>query len=577
MKITAKYFRYLSLVLLLLGCNDDFMDRYPTDSINEGNFWNNENELKQYVNPFYESSVALIGHRTAHEASLLVTGDNQSDNLVPLTYNIVAAGEHVVPATGGGWSWNLVRAYNYFLVRYNQTPIEQSVKDKYAAEVKLFKAFEYFDKVKRFGDVPWLSRDLSTDSEELYAPRDSRTLVMDSVLADLDWAIAKLPAKGEEEPNRFNRDAALAAKARICLHEGTFRKYHGIEGAQKFLEEALEASGILINEGHYQVYNTGNPESDYGTVFSSLDLSGNSEIIMYRKYDVDLLGTRTVQHIQDNGFGTHASKSLVDTYLCDDGLPIAMSARFQGHDSIQAEMTNRDPRLTQTICYPRTKIQAGFPGPAIPGTDFASSSLSSGVGPTGYQILKYWVDDPQEYLRIQNGILDAPLFRYGEVLLIHAEAAAELGVCDQAMLDKTINVLRDRAGMPAMVKADVENWINDANYVLDYPGITSALINEIRRERRVELAIENFRYDDMMRWKAGKLFEQRVLGMKFVQSVYPEVVVGKDIYLDENGFIWPYAKSLPNGRTFDEEKHYYFPLPTEELVLNSNLKQNPKW
>src|SRR5690606_1049269 len=142
---------------------------------------------------------------------------------------------------------------------------------------------------------------------------------------------------------------------------------------------------------------------------------------------------------------------------------------------------------------------------------------------------------------------------------------------------KTINELRARAGVPPMIKADVENWINDAQYVLDYPGITSSLINEIRRERRVELAIENFRYDDLMRWKAGKLLEQRVLGMKFVQEVYPEVVVGQDIHLDENGFIWPYATSLPNGRTFDEEKHYYFPLPTEELVLNPNLKQNQKW
>ncbi|HYH56426.1 MAG TPA: RagB/SusD family nutrient uptake outer membrane protein, partial [Anseongella sp.] len=447
----------------------------------------------------------------------------------------------------------------------------------YAGEVKIFKALEYFSLVKRFGDVPWLSRDLGADSEELYAPRDSRILVMDSVLQDLDWAIAKLPGKQEAEAGRINRDVALAVKARICLHEGTFRKYHGMEGSEKFLNEALDASNLLMQEGNYQVFDQGNPQADYGTVFSSLDLSGNPEIILYKKYETDLLGTRTVQFIHDNAMNSGASKSLVDAYLCDDGLPVSMSPRFLGHSSIDEEMLNRDPRLTQTIVYPRTKMQAGLPGPAIPGTDFGGSSLSAGICPTGYQILKYWVDDIEEYLRIQNGILDAPLFRYAETLLIHAEAAAELGVCDQAVLDKTINILRDRAGMPHLLLPAAEAWENNPDYRLDYENISSALINEVRRERRVELAVENFRYDDLIRWKEGKLLEQRLLGMKFVQSVYPGVEVGQDIFLDENGFIWPYARSLPNGRTFDENKHYYFPLPTEELVLNPNLEQNEGW
>lgn len=572
-----KYTSYIFFIILFIGCNDDFMERFPTASIVEENFWNNENELKQYVNTFYQITHAFSGHSTGHNLSPLLVGDAQSDNLVPINYNVVAAGEHVVPPTGGGWDWGYIRRCNYFLTRYNQAPIEQSVKDIYAGEVKVFKALEYFELVKRFGDVPWLSRDLSPNSEELYASRDSRVLVMDSVLTDLDWAIDKLLPKEEAEPGRVNRDVALAVKARICLHEGTFRKYHGINGHEKFLNEALSASNTLIDEGNYQIFNEGNPQEDYGKVFNSQDLSGNPEMILYKKYEFNLLGHRTVQFVQDNGMNSGASKSLIEAYLADDGLPISISPEYLGDNSIDDEMLNRDPRLTQTFVYPRTKIQEGFPGPPIPGTDFSSSSLGSGIVPTGYQIHKYWVDDEEEYLRIQNGILDVPLFRYAEILLIHAEAAGELGVCDQSVLDETINPLHDRVGIPHLTLAAVGNWGSSPNYELDYANISSPLINEIRRERRVELAVENFRYDDLMRWKEGKKLEERLLGMKFVQSVYPDVTVGQDIFLDENGFIIPYAKSLPGGRTFDENKHYFFPLPTEELVLNPALKQNTGW
>lgn len=572
-----KHKLYILLTILAFGCNDDFLNRYPTAAINEENFWNNENELQQYINSLYQNTNHFEGHGNAHTHSPMITGDNQSDNQVPVDYNEVAAGEHVVPATGGGWTWNHVRTCNYFLNRYDQTPITQSIKDGYAGEVRVFRALEYFRLVKRFGDVPWISEDLATNSEKLFAPQDSRIVVMDHVLEDLDWAIEHLPNADESVQGRINRDVALILKARICLHEGTFRKYHDIEGSGAFLEEALEASQILMNEGNYELYNTGNPETDYATVFNSLDLSGNPEIIMYRRYEEDLLGNRTVQFVHDNAFNTGGSKSLIDAYLCNDGMPPVLSDLYLGDDRIEDEMLNRDPRLLQTFVYPRTTIQEGFPGPAIPGTDFASSSLNAGICPTGYQILKYWVDDEEEYLRIQNGILDAPTLRYGEVLLIHAEAAAELGRCTQETLDNSINLLRQRAGMPAMILGEIEGWSAVQDYSLDYPHISDPLINEIRRERRIELAVEGFRYDDLMRWRAGELLTQRLTGMKFDQSVYPDVEIGKDIFLTNDGFIWPYAKSLPNGRGFDENKHYYFPIPTEELTLNENLKQNPGW
>lgn len=561
------YYIVIVASLFLFGCNDEFMQRVPTDSINSENFWHNETELEIYCNTLY---TFIVGHGSGHQLSPMLSGDNQSDNMVPLSYNVIAAGEHVTPETGGGWDWRFIRQCNYFLVRYNQTPVAQSVKDKYAGEVKFFKAWEYFEKVKRFGDVPWLTSDLTTDSPELYAPRDSRIMVMDSVLNLINWAIEKLPAKANAVHGRINREVALALKSRICLHEGTFRKYHGLQGADKFLTEAKNASGTLISEGKYSLYKTGNPSKDYRTVFSTLDLKSNPEMILYKAYELNLLGNRTSNLLEgsESNINLSVDKSLVDAYLCKDGKPVSLSPLFQGHDSIQAEMLNRDPRLTQTICYPGQDLQKGTKLPSIPGTNLGGGG---GIVATGYQIIKYWVDDRDEYLRFQNGILDAPIIRFAEILLIHAEAAAELQQCDQAVLDKTINKLRERAGMPSMTLAQL---VKDPDS--DFPQLP-VLIDEIRRERRVELALENFRYDDLMRWKAGKLLEKPVLGMKFVQKMYPKVVVGKNIYLDGNGFIKPYALSLPNGRKFDEQKHYYFPLPTEEIVLNPNLTQNSGW
>ncbi|PWJ57897.1 putative outer membrane starch-binding protein [Dyadobacter jejuensis] len=551
-------------ILFTAACSDDFLNRYPTDSLNEENFWHNENELKQYANDFYR---VYTGHGTATGWSPIITGDNQSDNMVPLDFNLVAAGKNIVPTSGGGWSWTVIRSCNYFLQRYNQTPISKELKDKYAGEVRFFKVLDYFEKVKDFGDVPWLSKDLDLDSEELYAPRDSRVLVMDSVLANIDAAILTLPDKATAEPGRINKDIALMLKSRICLYEGTYRKYRNIEGSQKFLTEAASASGRLISEGHYQIHNTGNPDEDYASLFNSLDLSGNKEMILYKAYITGLLGTATVWNLQNNNFNTSASKSLVESYLCADGKPISQSELYKGDDSILDEMANRDPRLKQTITYPGTGIQESSKIPAISGSGI------SGVGivPTGYQIQKYWVEDQQEYVRIQNGILDAPTYRYAEVLLIHAEAYAELGTATQSIIDKTINLLRNRAGMPHMV---VSELIKDAQS--DFPGL-GVLLDEIRRERRVELAIEALRYDDLVRWKAGSLLNKPVLGMKFIQSVYPKAVVGNSIFVNDQGFILPYGKSLPSGRSYDENKNYLLPLPLDELALNPNLEQNPGW
>lgn len=558
-----------SLILSsLAACNNDFMDRFPTTEISDENFWNSARDMELYCNDLY---TYIKGHGVGFEQSPLASGDNQSDNMAPQQYNRIAAGEHVVPEKKNDteWNWDFIRKCNYFLTRYNKAQVEQNQKDSYAAEVHFFKTWDYFEKIKLYGDVPWLSKDLTTESPELFAPRDSRLQVMDSVLTSIDWAINRLPEKKNAIAGRINKDVALALKARICLHEGTFRKYHGIGGAEQFLREAVKAAQLLIDGNSYKIHNTGDTSFDYRSLFCTLDLKDNPEMIYYKQYETGLLGNRISNLIEggESNLGWSVSKSLIDAYLCQCGKPISLCREhFLGHDSIQAELLNRDPRLTQTICYPGKDLQRKTMIPSIPG-----SNISTGNIPTGYQMIKYWVDDPAEYLRYQNGILDAPIFRYAETLLIYAEAKAELGECTQSDIDKSINLLRRRAGMPDLIITDL---VKDP--MSDFPALP-VLIDEIRRERRVELALEALRYDDLMRWKAGKLLEKTVRGMKFVPAQYPTVVVGKHIDIDKEGFILPYWNILPNGRKFDETKHYYFPLPTEELVINPNLKQNLNW
>ncbi|MDD4191106.1 MAG: RagB/SusD family nutrient uptake outer membrane protein, partial [Mangrovibacterium sp.] len=241
---------YALVILLLIGigngCNDDFMDRFPPDKLNDGNFWSSENDLILYCNRLYPEYLMSSFNGKGNP----VYSENiVADYVVTNPFQKIPAGIHTIPtnAGDGGWNWVNMRRINYFLARYQKTPVSQEIKNVYAGEILFFKAWDYFDKIKRFGEVPWISSDLRTDSEELMAPRTSRAALLDSVLATIDKAILYLPEKGKEKTDRINKDMALHLKARMCLFEGTFRKYHtelGLDG-NKFLENAADASGRL--------------------------------------------------------------------------------------------------------------------------------------------------------------------------------------------------------------------------------------------------------------------------------------------------------------------------------------------
>lgn len=574
----------------LLSCNDEFMERYPLDKVSDQTFWSTQKDLELYCNNFYATSFPVGNEIWGTERDgfgiyvMLPYRDLITDNSASLDYEIIPAGQYIVPTPGGsgGWNWVNIRRLNYFLDNYNRVNINESIKKIYAGEIMFFKTIAYFEKVKFFGDVPWLTKVVNIDSPELYGERTPRSQVMDSILKLIDTAIEWLPAKGSEATDRLNKDMALFLKARICLYEGTYRKYHpnlGLEGA-KFLNEAVTACEGLMGK-NYSLYSTGDVNNDYYKLFAppNYSYSGNPEMILWKKYsESQQLGTAFQRYYVANSVQQGATRSLVEEYLCIDGLPASISPMFMGSDSIQSEFMNRDPRLTQTICNfgerllePGVFWQGNNPLPTLNG-------MPNEKCPTGFRICKWWEDDETEINRVLNGQQPFPIYRYAEILLTYAEAKFELGQCTQDVIDNSINLIRTRAGMPPLNISNVPSDPKlDAIYQ-QYCGYSPApLLREIRRERRIEFAFENTRWDDLMRWKAGKFLEMTVQGIRFLKSQFPMVVVNQDVFLSDEGYILPYKVTLPNGRVFDENKHYLFPIPIEDLVLNPNLVQNPGW
>lgn len=626
-----KYIFALGLASMLLpSCNDDFMERYPLDEITDESFWKTETDMKLMLNSLYP--LYIIGHGSGWSdsktpvlnivGSPLMYGDVYSDNCVKTGNEFRSmAGELIVPtgaSKDNGWNWDNLRKVNFFLARYERADLSQEKKNAYGGEAYFFKAWEYYQKVLYFGDVPWLTHDLTEVSEELYDSRTPRAEVMDSVLMCINRAIEWLPEKAKQESDRLNKDQANFLKARICLFEGTFRKYHtelGLQNtANKYLEEAVKASEALI--GKYSLQKNG--EETYWKMFAVTDLSGNPEVILARNYLENKVGHAAQRYYQQNNSNRQsmgATRGLIDEYLCIDGRPIytggnegsyQKNPNFLGYGK-WTELENRDPRLTQTVCRPGEHVtiyQGGVVdkeanGITYPGLNYTSS----GSTVTGYRVIKHWMGDKDEEDRTTKGIQAAIEFRYAELLLMYAEAKYELnGTLSQTDVDLTINALRERAGFDfekypssrLVVGSEPADPRLDKIYTdkLDYT--VSPLLREIRRERRIELAIENRRYEDLMRWKAGKLLTVPMRGMNFmsVQNLYdgshtekPETAVkvelDKTVFADDEGFVICYPKS-PYTNTIKgvlpwEDYRYYFPIPKEELVMNPNLEQNKGW
>jgi hypothetical protein len=563
-------------LFLLVSCD---LDKKPLGALSPDTYFSNEEELRLYSNKFYVDVLPDGPDIYSENADAII--------ITPL--NAAVSGQRIVPSTGDGWSWEALRRINYLLANSHHTA-DLSIRNRYDALARFFRAYFYFEKLKRYGEVPWFNTVLGSNDEQLYKPRDSRDLVADSILQDLDFAIAYLPET--KDVYRVSKWTALALKSRVGLFEGTFRKYHGLQNAEKYLTSCAAASEKLIDEGGYSLYRTGT--TPYRDLFANTKAMGQ-EVILARDYD-DALGLfHNVQNYENaSTLGRPGlSKSFVNTYLTSSGGRFTDLPDYDKKEFVE-ETQNRDPRLAQTIRTPGyTRINS---------TATVAPNLSFAI--TGYHLIKYAME--QSYDANGKSISDIPLFRIAETYLNFAEAKAELGTLTQADLDKSLNLLRARVSMPkldmATANATPDPYLGSAE--TGYPNVSGAnkgVILEIRRERGVELIMEGHRYYDVMRWKAGKRFEQPFLGMYFrglgnydldnngtidlclyqgskpgsTASLFLEV--GKDIVLSEG----TKGNVVAHGnikRTFREDRDYLYPIPSEEINLSNDiLKQNPNW
>ncbi len=579
---------FLFIIALLFACNDNYLEKFPQTNISEKNFFQNAGDLQTYSYQFYDYLGASYWDRPSDNTTVekesvrgLLLGTVTADNI-------------------GGWSWSRLRSINYFLDNYKNAIGDINEINKYGAMGHFARAKFYIGMVKTYSDVPWYSNVISNDDEEmLYKARDPRELVVDSIIADLEFATQYLT--DENSKTLLSKWAAYAELGRFCLYEGTYRKYHKGETdlhitkqPEYFLDKAITASEAIIESGKFSIYSKGKAFEDYSDIFNGgTDLAINPEIIMFLDYEDDKRehGAELVLDFE-NG----VSRSMADSYLDINGkfLPESVTDTTQLKDVF----TNRDPRMKQSLFYPGYILPSGT-------TQTKLSVTKTG----GYAQIKFL---PKEKGKHWEGYMtvytDLPLYRYAEVLLINAEAKAEEGKVTQGDLDLTVNALRDRVGVGHLHMAPpVDPVLDDIN-----KGITSsqkAELLEIRRERRVELFAEGFRYDDMMRWKLGKIFEEAQQGIYVPPSGLVDITGNgtPDYFISDSGANKPADLPaattilittsddspiyLENGNSghimfkierdgvgiFIEPKYYYRPVPTSQILLNPNLKQIFGW
>lgn len=570
--------------ILTVSCNDSFLDRYPIAEISPENSFKTADDLRLYTNGFYEQLPSIRN---------IIDADLKTDNVL---YSSIPeeqrSHERILPSeTGsGGWDWEDLREINLFFDNY-QRCTDEAGRDKYEGVARFFRAWFYFDKVKRFGDVPWYETVIQTgDTDLLYKARDSREFVVSKIIQDLEIAVDKLG--DERASDQVTRWTALALLSRVCLYEGTFRKYHtelGIQGSDTLLQKAYEAAGRVMDESGYTLYSTGNPDTDYRDLFAST--LKEDEVILGRRYSLTLNQMHNVNYYltsrtqRDIGL----TKDLVDSYLQLNGMPFTSKTGYATMEFYD-EMQSRDRRLAQTI---RSLGYQRIGGTATLLPDFAATM-------TGYQLCKFLSDETQD--GDGASYQDVAFIRYAEVLLNYAEAKAELGIITQDDIDRTIRLIRSRVSMPNLDMTSA-NQSPDAVLAALYPNVSGSnqgIILEIRRERRIELVMEGFRWDDLVRWKSGKLLEPHFIGMYFPSlgefdldgdgtpdlmlymgtapstTAAQSVEIGGVLQLTE-GDHGNLIGFKDNTKQFDESRDYLYPLPTGDLLLNENLVQNPNW
>jgi starch-binding outer membrane protein, SusD/RagB family len=586
-----QYFWFIFLIAAFASCD---LEQLPESTASKSAVFGSESGLKLYTNSFY----GILPNRGNHRADAMSDYLARRDAPTFVTQNAYSA------LIGTGWSWGDLRNINYFIVNNNNPVVPEATRKHYQGIARFFRAYFYFNKVKMFGDVPWINKPLDVTDPDLYEGRDSRAMVMDSVLADINYACANINITSDQTRSTVTKYVAYALKARICLHEGTFRKYHTSLGlantAITWLNEAASAAKEVMDKGGFKVYDSEGTDKSYRSLFIS-QAPNSSEVMMAAVSDLALSILNDANWYWTSGtYGDKASfiRSFINTYLNIDGTPFTDTPNYQTM-TFMDEVKNRDKRLKQTIRLGDYKRVSG--GVQVPAPPLFSYTF------TGYMPIKWTLDDMYYDTRDLN-INAVSMFRYAEVLLAYAEAKAELGTLTDAEWAQTVGALRKRAGITGGLTTKptkVDNYLKSVYF----PNISDPVILEVRRERGIELCLEGLRFDDIVRWRRGELMamewngfyvpelvkpmdlnEDGILDVAFYQGTRPSPQVSGVTYVDVSPTVSGKTNTqlLKNGNSGEitwlntiirkwEDKHYYYPIPEPDRLANPALGQNPGW
>lgn len=566
---------------------DDFLTRDPQDTVTDvPSFWNNEENLRTSFLDYY--TYFFPGYRSGWNRADNFAETNVADWTDDNAQEVATLFTKVAPTTDAdNWDFEKIRNMNLLLSRIQSSSLGEEAKNHWSGVARLFRAMEYAKLVQKFGDVPYYDAVVgSTDNEQLYRARDPRTTVMDKVNEDLAFACANIRVNDGTKGLTVNRAVAQGFASRIMLFEGTWQKYHANNTAKaaEYLKAAKDYAAALMQTNAYSI------APSYKSLTTSEDLAGNPEIIMYRSYVENVVMHSLMSFQNTEHEMSSPSRSFVDAFLTKNGLPIhqAGNTDYKGKEYAK-EIQNRDPRLADNI-----DEESGLRLNGV-----AAVYAASGYYANRY-VNKDLVNKPGGMS--STNTTDAPVMKLNEVMLNYIEAAAELAelgqyTLTQADFDKTINAIRDRQStqMPHVTLAGNALKVNGVEINdPDRDATVKPIIWEIRRERRVELAYEGLRFNDLRRW--GKLEyadmtknKKLNMGAWINKADYPEnaEALAKITLCDENGkivtgnegYIMPITEVAKMRVMAD--KDYLYPIPVDQITMYENhgfkLTQNPGW
>ncbi len=587
---------FVAASILPFSSCSDFLDREPITKPEAGNFLTGAIQVENYINGLYMTlpSFSKFGLGVRSE-------EKNSDNIIAEKYDARLHGQNNQFSGASDWQtgYQNLRKVNYFFHNY-KVPEAQENEDVLSlkGEAYFLRAYWHFDLLKKFGSIPVMDAfwDENATIAGLQIPAKTRNEVTRFILSDLVEAKNLLHSRGKYSGIRINKEAAMVLAMNVALYEGTWEKYHSSDDFASSTNESNYFLGEVINWGNelfgcgIDLYKTGqNPGDAFAALFNSKDLSGMGEVLLWRKYSSDEgvfhdVNGNLKAGVVDSEGAAGITQSLVDNYLNADGTFIdPTNEKFKDFKEI---FEGRDPRLIQTVMNEGAKFASATTATPMhleEYTDEKKNTISppklAGDGNTrsltGYHI-RLGIDTT---FVSGNGETALPIIRYAEGLLAYAEAAAELEMWSDDIANKTLKALRERAGVKYLAPA------KDANFT-DFGYVLTPVLQEIRRERRSELALQGFRLDDLMRWKADKLIvgkrgkgayvgDESILFKSY--SPDNQKRIRERLTLDDNKWADPMAGTLPSGYQFHADRDYLLPIPPSELELNKKLKQNPKW